>query len=166
MPEPGVSGPSLDQLYQLNREVADSRSARLLATNNLATYLTLMERHLDRGAKLTEIELVVRLERDLADLGSETEQSALALIKYWASQGWLHRITEQSGATERNVCYLTYEARAVLDFARRMRREDTIATGGSITGIASRLKQVALGVGNDTDRIRAGLEAEIAALQE
>ncbi|EJZ06047.1 hypothetical protein MFORT_28649, partial [Mycolicibacterium fortuitum subsp. fortuitum DSM 46621 = ATCC 6841 = JCM 6387] len=130
MPDAGTGGTSLDQLYQLHREVADSRSLRLLVTNNLATYLTLMERHLDRGAKLTETDLVVRLERDLADLGSETEQSGLSLIKYWASQGWLHRVTEQSGDTERNVCYLTYEARAVLDFARRMRREDTIATGG------------------------------------
>ncbi|MUM27218.1 DUF3375 domain-containing protein, partial [Mycobacterium sp. CBMA295] len=51
MPD-AAGGGSLDQLYQLNREVADSRSARLLVTNNLATYLTLMERHLDRGAKL------------------------------------------------------------------------------------------------------------------
>lgn len=157
---------SLDQLYQLNREVADSRSARLLVTNNLATYVTLMERHLDRGAKLTEMELVIRLERDLADLGSETEQSGLALIKYWASQGWLHRITEQSGDTERNVCYLTYEARAVLDFARRMRREDTIATGGSITGIAAGLRRVAGQVSNDPERIRADIEAEIARLRD
>lgn len=78
MPDAAGGGSSLDQLHQLNREVAESRSARLLVTNNLATYLTLMERHLDRGAKLTETELVVRLERDLADLGSETEQSGLA----------------------------------------------------------------------------------------
>ncbi|WP_264077790.1 DUF3375 domain-containing protein [Mycolicibacterium houstonense] len=166
MPDADTGHGSLDQLYQLNRDVADSRSARLLATNNLATYLTLMERHLDRGAKLTETELVVRLERDLADLGSETEQSGLALIKYWAGQGWLHRITEQSGDTERNVCYLTYEARAVLDFARRMRREDTIATGGSITGIAAGLRRVAGQVSNDPDRIRADIEAEIAKLRD
>ena len=45
-----------------------------------------------------------------------------------------------------------------------MRRQDTIATGGSINGIASRLKQVALRVGNDPDRMRASIEAEIAAL--
>ena len=45
-----------------------------------------------------------------------------------------------------------------------MRRQDTIATGGSINGIASRLRQVAIRVGNDPDRIRAGLEAEIATL--
>lgn len=166
MPDAGTGGTSLDQLYQLHREVADSRSLRLLVTNNLATYLTLMERHLDRGAKLTETDLVVRLERDLADLGSETEQSGLSLIKYWASQGWLHRVTEQSGDTERNVCYLTYEARAVLDFARRMRREDTIATGGSISGIAAGLRRVAGQVSNDPDRIRADIEAEMAKLRD
>ena len=161
----GSGGSSLEQLYRLNRDLADSRSARLLMTNNLASYLTLMERHLDRGAKLTEMELVVRLERDLADLGTDTEQSGLALIKYWAGQGWLHRVTEQTGDTERNVCYLTYEARAVLDFARRMRREDTLATGGSITGIAAGLRRVAGQVSNDPDRIRADIEAEIATLR-
>jgi cysteine synthase len=35
-----------------------------------------------------------------------------------------------------------------------MRRQDTIATGGSITGIASRLKQVAMRVDTDPSRIR------------
>ena len=44
-----------------------------------------------------------------------------------------------------------------------MRRQDTIAIGGSITGIASRLKQVALRVDNDPARIRKHSEAEIAA---
>ena len=47
-----------------------------------------------------------------------------------------------------------------------MRRQDTIATGGSIRGIASRLKQVALRVGNDPARIRKHIEAEIATLHE
>lgn len=160
-----VGRPSLERLYELNRTVADSRSIRLLVTNNLAGYLTLMERHLDRGAKLTETELVVRLERDLAAMGSDNEQSGLQLIKYWASQGWLHRITEQAGDGERNVCYLTYEARAVLDFARRMRREDTIATGGSIAGVAAGLRRVAGQVSNDPERIRADIEQEIDKLQ-
>ncbi|MCV7287947.1 DUF3375 domain-containing protein [Mycolicibacterium wolinskyi] len=160
-----VGRPSLERLYELNRTVADSRSIRLLVTNNLAGYLTLMERHLDRGAKLTETELVVRLERDLAAMGSDNEQSGLQLIKYWASQGWLHRITEQAGDGERNVCYLTYEARAVLDFARRMRREDTIATGGSIAGVAAGLRRVAGQVSNDPERIRADIEQEIEKLQ-
>lgn len=165
MPDADVGRPSLQRLHELNREVAESRSVRLLVANNLAGYLTLMERHLDRGTKLTEPELVARLERDLADLGADGEQSGLALIKYWASQGWLHRITEQAGDGERNVCYLTYEARAVLDFARRMRREDTIATGGSIAGIAAGLRRVAGQVSNDPERIRADIEAEIDRLR-
>jgi hypothetical protein len=44
-----------------------------------------------------------------------------------------------------------------------MRRQDTIATGGSITGIAARLKHVAVKVDNDPARIRKHIEAEIAA---
>jgi hypothetical protein len=44
-----------------------------------------------------------------------------------------------------------------------MRRQDTIATGGSITGIAARLKQVAVKVDNDPARFRKHIEAEIAA---
>lgn len=173
MPDADVGHPSLQNLYELNQAVADSRSLRLLVTNNLATYVTLMERHLDRGVKVAEPQLVVALERDLAAMGSESEQSGLQLIKYWASQGWLHRISEPVGDGERNVCYLTHEARTVLDFARRMRREDTIATGGSITGIAAGLRRVAGQVSNDPDRIRADLEheidtlrAELAALEE
>lgn len=47
-----------------------------------------------------------------------------------------------------------------------MRCQDTIANGGSITGIASRLKQVAVKVDNDPARIRKHIEAEIAALHE
>jgi hypothetical protein len=45
---------------------------------------------------------------------------------------------------------------------RGMRRHDTIATGGFITGIAARLKQVAVKVDNDPARIRKHIEAEIA----
>lgn len=147
------------ELLDANREVQGSRAVRLLATSNLAVYATLMERHLFEGL-VGETELVVRLERDLEALHEAGEQSGLALIKAWASQGWLHRVA--SG--ERNVCYLTQDARRALDFVRGMRRNDTIATGGSINGIASRLKQVAIRVGDDPDRIRQGIEAEIAAL--
>ncbi|PRC62290.1 DUF3375 domain-containing protein, partial [Mycobacterium sp. ITM-2017-0098] len=40
------------------------------------------------------------------------------------------------------------------------------ATGGSINGIASRLKHVALKVGSDPARIRKSIEAEIEALHQ
>ena len=126
-----------------------SRAIRLLATTNLSLYATLMERHVSDGA-LSESELVVRLERDLVDLGDP--QSGLALIKSWAAQGWLHSIVDERH--DQNVCYLTQDARRALDFLRGMRRQDTIATGGSITGIAARLKQVAVKVDNDPARIR------------
>ncbi|UXA14545.1 DUF3375 domain-containing protein [Mycobacterium sp. SMC-8] len=153
------------ELFELNRDLQSSRAIRLLATTNLSLYATLMERHLADGV-IPETELVVRLERDLDDLGDD--QSGLALIKSWASQGWVHRIVDDrglAGAAGRNVCYLTQDARRALDFLRGMRRQDTIATGGSITGIASRLKHVALKVGNDPARIRKSIEAEIEALR-
>ncbi|WP_198291086.1 DUF3375 domain-containing protein [Mycobacterium sp. 155] len=150
------------ELLELNRDVQGSRAVRLLATLNLGVYATLMERHLS-GGTVAEADLVVRLERDLAELG-ESEQAGLTLIKSWASQGWLHRVTETRTGHERNVCYLTQDARRALDFVRGVRRNDTIATGGSINGIASRLRQVAVRVGNDPDQIRAGIEAEIAVL--
>lgn len=153
---------SAAELLELNRDVQGSRAVRLLATLNLGVYATLMERHLS-GGTVAETDLVVRLERDLAELG-ESEQSGLALIKSWASQGWLHRVADTRTGHERNVCYLTQDARRALDFVRGVRRNDTIATGGSINGIASRLRQVAVRVGNDPDRIRAGIEAEIAML--
>lgn len=151
-------------LLEFNRGLQGSPTIRLLATLNLNLYATLMERQLSGGV-VPETDLVVRLERDLAELDQAGEQSGLALIKSWASQGWLHRVADQRSGMQRNVCYLTQEARRALDFLRGMRRQDTIATGGSINGIASRLKQVALRVGNDRCRIRAAIEAEIAALQ-
>ena len=155
---------SATDLLDLNRDIQGSPTLRLLATLNLGVYATLMERHLIVGV-VPETELVVRLERDLEELGRPGgEQSGLSLIKSWASQGWLHRVADRRAGVERNLCYLTQEARRALDFLRGMRRQDTIATGGSINGIASRLKQVALRVGNDPERIRAGIEAEIAAL--
>ncbi|MBO0679100.1 DUF3375 domain-containing protein [Mycolicibacterium sp. S2-37] len=149
----------LPGLLALNRDLQHSRAIRLLATTNLSLYATLMERHLSDG-QLPETELVVHLEHDLHELGDP--QQGLALIKSWAAQGWLHRIVDERHGT--NVCYLTQDARRALDFLRGMRRQDTIATGGSITGIAARLKQVAVRVDNDPDRIRRHVEAEIAAL--
>ena len=160
-----VTGQSLAELYELNQGVQESRSVRLLAASNMAIYITLMERHLDRGVKVAESELAARLERDLRVLGElGSEQSGLQLIKYWANQGWLHRVSDQAGSLTRNVCYLTPEARTVLDFARRMRREDTIATGGSIASIAAGLKRVAVQVGDDPARIRADIELQIEQL--
>ncbi|MBJ7337480.1 DUF3375 domain-containing protein [Mycolicibacterium sp.] len=155
---------SAAELLEHNRDIQGSPTIRLLSTLNLGIYATLMERHLSDGV-VPETELVVRLERDLEELDRPGgEQSGLALIKSWASQGWLHRVSDQRSGIERNLCYLTQEARRALDLLRGMRRQDTIATGGSINGIASRLKQIALRVGNDPDRIRAGIQAEIAAL--
>jgi uncharacterized membrane protein len=159
-----TAAPSASDLLELNRDIQGSPTIRLLATLNLGMYATLMDRHLGGGV-IAETDLVVRLERDLDELGRPGgEQSGLALIKSWASQGWLHRVADQRAGLERNLCYLTQDARRALDFLRGMQRQDTIATGGSINGIASRLKQIATRVGNDPDRIRAGIEAEIAAL--
>src|SRR6185295_19565456 len=138
------AGLSAAELLELNRDLQGSRAIRLLATTNLSLYATLMERHLADGA-VAETELVVRLERDLDDL--HDAQPRLALIKSWAAQGWLHRVVDERHG--QNVCYLTQDARRALDFLRGMRRQHTIATGGSITGIASRLKQVALRVDHD-----------------
>jgi hypothetical protein len=152
-------------LLELNRGLQATPTIRLLAAQNLSLYITLMERHLSGGV-VPETELVVNLERDLADVGQGDGQSGLALIKSWASQGWIHRVLDQRSSVERNLCYLTQDARRSLDFLRGMRRQDTIATGGSITGIASRLKQVALQVSNDPDRSRAHIRAEIAALHD
>jgi hypothetical protein len=149
------TGLSLAALLELNRDLQGSRAIRLLAATNLSLYATLMERHLSDGA-VPETELVVRLERDLDDL--DDAQSGLALIKSWSAQGWLHRIVDERH--DHNVCYLTQDARRALDFLRGRRRQDTIATGGSITGIASRLKQVAVRVDNDPARIRKHIEAE------
>ncbi len=158
------TGLSAADLLDINREIQGSPTIRLLAALNLGGYATLMERHLSDG-EISETELVVRLERDLDELGRPGgEQSGLGLIKSWASQGWLHRVADQRSGIERNLCYLTQDARRALDFLRGLRRQDTIATGGSINGIAARLKQIALRVGNDPVRIRAGIQAEIAAL--
>lgn len=155
---------SAARLLEANRELQASPAVRLLSTLNLGLFATLMDRHLSEGVA-AETDLVVKLERDLADLGHPDGQTGLALIKSWASQGWLHRVADSRTGVERNLCYLTQDARRALDFLRGMRRQDTIATGGSITGIAARLKQIALRVGDDPVRIRAGIEAEIEALR-
>ncbi|WP_299560480.1 DUF3375 domain-containing protein [uncultured Mycolicibacterium sp.] len=155
-------GLSAADLLELNRELQGSRAIRLLATHNLGLYATLMERHLADGV-IGETELVVRLERDLDELDHPDGQSGLALIKSWASQGWLHRVVDERSG--QNVCYLTQDARRALDFLRGMRRNDTIATGGSLHGIAARLKQVAVRVGGDPARIRKSIEAQIAELR-
>ena len=153
-------GPSVADLLESNRDLQGSPTVRLLAATNVSLYATLMDRHLSGGV-VAETELVVRLERDLVDLADD--QSGLALIKAWASQGWLHRIVNER--TDQNVCYLTQDARRALDFLRGMRRQDTIATGGSIHGIAGRLRHVALKVGNDPARIRKHIESEIESLR-
>lgn len=155
---------SAADLLEQNRDIQGSPTVRLLSALNLGLFATLMERHLSGGV-VPETELVVKLERDLDDLGHPDGQTGLALIKSWASQGWLHRIADQRTGVERNLCYLTQDARRALDFLRGVRRQDTIATGGSINGIASRLKQVAIRVGTDPERVRAGIEAEIEALR-
>ncbi|QLL09729.1 DUF3375 domain-containing protein [Mycobacterium vicinigordonae] len=157
------AGLPVTDLLALNCDLQGSRAVRLLATLNLGLYATLMERHLSDIA-VPETELVVRLERDLAEIGEV--QSGLALIKSWASQGWLHRVVDGRTGHEQNLCYLTQDTRRALDFLRGMRRQDTIATGGSITGIAARLKQVALRVDADPARIRKQIEAEIDALHQ
>ncbi len=162
--QPRPAGSPIADLVDQHRDIQGSPTVRLLATLNLGLYATLMERHLAAGV-VPETDLVVALERDLEDLGHPDGQSGLSLIKNWASQGWLHRVTDTRPGFDRNLCYLTQDARRALDFLRGMRRRATIATGGSINGIASRLKQVALRVGTDRDRIRAGLEAQIEALQ-
>ncbi len=66
----------MHELLQLNRDVQSSRAVRLLATQNLGIYATLMERHLLDGV-VAETDLVVSLDRDLETL-DEIEQSGLA----------------------------------------------------------------------------------------
>lgn len=155
---------SVEELFAHNDDVQRSRAVRLLAAKNLAPYITLMERHLDRSAKVSEPELVAKLERDLPAVGLG-EQSGLALIKSWAGDGWLHRVVDGSGPDAENVCSLTEDARSALAFVRRLRRADTVATGGSIAGIAAGLKRVATQLDGDPVRLRADVEAQIAELQ-
>lgn len=59
---------SAGDLLELNRDIQSSPTIRLLSTLNLGVYATLMERHLGGGV-IAETELVIRLERDLDELG-------------------------------------------------------------------------------------------------
>jgi len=157
--------PTLGELFALNDELQKSRAVRLLAAKKLAPYITLMERHLDHSAKVAEPELVQRLERDLDQVGMG-DQSGLLLIKSWASDGWLNRISDSAGQGAQNVCSLTEDARSALAFIRRLRRADTVATGGSITSIAAGLKRVAAQLDDDPARVRAEIEAQIEELYQ
>ena len=97
--------PTLGELLELNEDLQKSRAVRLLAAKNLAPYITLMERHLDHSAKVAEPELVLRLELDLTTVGL-ADQTGLGLIKSWASDGWLNRVSDGTGPAAQNVCSL------------------------------------------------------------
>ncbi|WAC55497.1 DUF3375 domain-containing protein [Gordonia sp. SL306] len=156
--------PTLADAWDANRGIQRSAAVRLFAANNSALYVTLMERHLDFGTRLSETDLAVRLERDMVTLGVADQPSGLELVKLWARQGWLHRVTDASVRTAQNLCYLTSEARSVVDYVRRLRREDSVATGGSINGIAAGLHRVAGQVTNDPRQIREEIEYQISEL--
>jgi hypothetical protein len=156
-------------LFEQNETVRKNAAIRLLAAQHAATYLTLMERHLDHGIKVAESDLIARFEADLQALGSKSrtdDSNAAGILARWAAQGWLYRLPDTSGPTVRTICHLTPEALAVLKFSRSQRREDTIATGGSMVSIASALRQVAAKVNNDPDQIRADIEARIQQLYD
>lgn len=156
--------PTLAQAWDANRSIQRSAAVRLFSATNSALYVTLMERHLDLGARRTETELTVRLERDLVELGATDQAGGLELIKLWAKQGWLHRVTDPAAAAGHNVCHLTAEARSVLDYMRRLRRADSVATGGSINGIAAGLRRVVGQVSDDPGQIREEIEHQISEL--
>lgn len=158
-----MDAPTLAELFASNETLQGTPAVRLFAAKNLAPYVTLMERHLDRSAKVAEPELVLRLEQDLAEVGL-SDQTGLGLIKAWASSGWLNRVSDVAGQGAHNVCSLTEDARSVLAFLRRLRRADTVATGGSIVSIASGLKRIASQLDGDSDRVRADIEAQIEEL--
>ncbi|MCA2250818.1 MULTISPECIES: DUF3375 family protein [Mycobacterium avium complex (MAC)] len=158
-----MSGSGVGELFTSNESLQDAPAVRLFAAKNLASYVTLMERHLDGSAKITEAELVSRIEQDLAEVGLP-DQTGLGLIKWWASSGWLNRVSDGTGQAAQNVCSLTEDARSVLAFLRRQRRADSVATGGSMVSIASGLKRIASQLDGDPERIRIDLEEQIEAL--
>ena len=156
--------PAVLAAWQENLSIQKSAAVRLFAATNSALYVTLMERHLDFGSRLTEPELTARLDSDMTELDVEDTATGLDLIKLWARNGWLHRVSDTSDAVAPNICYLTADARSVLDFMRRRRREDSVATGGSISGIAAGLHRVAGQVTGDPDQIREDLHSQLADL--
>lgn len=161
--ETGVTT-ALANLFAENEDLQKSRAVRLLAAKNLAPYITLMERHLDHSVKVSESELVIRLDKDMADVGL-ADLSALGLIKSWASDGWLNRVSDGDGPGADNVCSLTEDARSALAFVRRLRRADSVATGGSIVAIEAGLKRVAAQLDDNPERVREDIEAQIGELQ-
>jgi hypothetical protein len=155
----------LRALVQANRDLQrDSPTLRLFAADTIAAVLALMERHLDRGVKVAEAELVASLERDMPTVGL-TSQTPAQLISSWGERGWLHRISDDVVPGARRICWLSAEAQTVLDLVRRIRNDDTVATGGSIIGIADRLKRVAGQLDSDPERLRNDLDERIAELQ-
>ena len=171
--DPVPSTTTLVGTWEANRAIQRSAGVRLFAASNSALYVTLMERHLDFGTRHTESDLAIRLDRDLAELDASDQPSGLDLIKSWAKQGWLLRVTDATSPSAPNVCFLTTEARSVIAYMRRLRREDSVATGGSITGVAAGLHRVATRVADDPDRIREDiahqideLDAELVELNE
>jgi hypothetical protein len=159
---PGL-GPA--ELFAANQRLQDSPAVRLLAANNLAAYVTLMERHLDHVAKITESELVVRLEQDLESVGL-ADLTALGLIKRWSRDGFLNRVSMGTGPAAQNFCSLSEDARDVLGFLRGLRRSASVATGGSMERISSGLKKVASQLDDDPERVRADIESQIEALYQ
>ncbi|MFW0790648.1 DUF3375 domain-containing protein [Gordonia sp. CPCC 205333] len=159
-----VAQSPLAAAWDANQSIQRSASVRLFAATNSALYVTLMERHLDFGTRLNETELAIRLERDLVELGAPEHTGGADLVKLWARQGWLHRITDTASASAQITCYLSTEARSVLDYMRRLRREDSVATGGSISGVAAGLRRVAGQVTSDPHQIREEIESQIQEL--
>ena len=151
------------ELFAENQRLQESQAVRLLAATNLAAYVTLMERHLDHTAKITESELVARLDKDLDTVGLD-DLTALTLIKRWSRDGFLNRVSVGTGPTAQNYCSLSEDARDVLGFLRRLRRADSVATGGSMERISTGLKRVASQLDDDPLRVRADIEAQIEEL--
>ncbi|AMU23404.1 DUF3375 family protein [Mycobacteroides abscessus] len=158
-----VWGRGQAELFAVNEQLQESSAVRLLAANNLAAYVTLMERHLDHVAKITESELVPRLEQDLDSVGLG-DLTALVLIKRWSRDGFLNRVSVGTGPAAQNYCSLSEDARDVLAFLRGLRRAASVATGGSMDRISSGLKKVASQLDDDPERVREDIEAQIEDL--
>ncbi|VBA31469.1 hypothetical protein LAUMK136_00064 [Mycobacterium attenuatum] len=155
----------LRELVQANRDLhRESPTLKLFAADTIAAVLALMERHLDRGVKVAETELVTLLEQDMPIVGLSSQTPA-QLISSWGEKGWLHRISDDVVPGARRVCWISVEAQTVLDLVRRLRNDDTVATGGSIIGMADRLKRVASQLDGDPERLRNDLDERIAELQ-